>query len=135
MAEKALVAVAYGYGAVCAPAIVLVSPFITWWMGKDFASVAGPVAELLLIGAWINGLAYIPAALLHGQNRPDLVAKFHALEIIPFIFVLWFLSSQFGLIGSAAAWVIQGRPSTQASYSPPRVCWRLDLWSFCRIWG
>ena len=107
LADKALVALSYGYGAVCAPAIVLISPFIVWWMGKDFAETAGPVAELLLIGALINGLSYIPVMLLQGQHRPDLVAKFHALEIIPFIFVLWFLSSHFGLMGSATAWVLR----------------------------
>jgi O-antigen/teichoic acid export membrane protein len=106
-AEKALVTLAYGYGALCAPAIVVISPFIAWWMGTDFASVAGPVAELLLIGAWVNGLSYIPAVLLQGQNRPDVVGKFHALEIIPFIFVLWLLTSQFGLIGAAGAWVLR----------------------------
>jgi O-antigen/teichoic acid export membrane protein len=107
LADKALVALAYGYGAICAPAIVLVSRFIVLWMGEDFAAVAGPVAELLLIGAWINGLAYIPAVLLQGQNRPDIVAKFHALELVPFIAVLWLLTSQFGLIGAAAAWVLR----------------------------
>jgi O-antigen/teichoic acid export membrane protein len=107
LAEKALVAVAYSYGAICAPAIVLISPFMKLWMGVDFGSVAGPVAELLLIGAWINGLSYIPSVLLQGQQRPDVVAKFHALEILPFLFVLWFLTSQFGLMGSAVAWVLR----------------------------
>ena len=107
LAEKALVSLAYGYGLICAPAIILVTPFIAWWMGKDFALIAGPVAELLLVGAWINGLAYIPAVLLQGQNRPDIVAKFNALEIIPFIGVLWLLATHFGLIGSAVAWVLR----------------------------
>jgi O-antigen/teichoic acid export membrane protein len=107
LAEKALVPLAYGYACVCAPAIVLIYPFIIWWMGKDFATSAGPIAELLLIGAWVNGLAYIPAGLLQGQNRPDVVAKFHIAEVLPFILVLWLLTSQFGLIGAAAAWVLR----------------------------
>ena len=107
LADKALVTLAYGYGAICAPAIVLAKPFIVFWIGDDFASVAGPVAELLLIGAWINGLAFIPFALLQAQGHPDIVAKFHALEVIPYIFILWFLMIQYGLLGAALAWVLR----------------------------
>ncbi|MGH6812201.1 MAG: flippase [Methylocella sp.] len=107
LAESAVVSLAYGYGALCAPAVVLVRPFIAWWMGEDFASIAGPVAELLLIGAWINGLGFIPYALLQGQGRPDIVAKFHVLQLIPFVFLLWYLTSRLGLIGAALAWVLR----------------------------
>jgi O-antigen/teichoic acid export membrane protein len=107
LAERALVALAYGFAAICAPAIVLITPFLVWWMGKDFASIAGPLAELLLIGAWINGMAWIPAVFLLGQGRPDVVAKFHAMEIIPLIMILFFMVTQFGLIGVAAAWVLR----------------------------
>jgi O-antigen/teichoic acid export membrane protein len=106
LAEKALLTLAYGYGAVCAPAIVLVWPFLGLWMGKEFGAISGPIAELLLIGAWTNGLSGIFLTLLTAQGRPDIVAKVDALEIIPFIILLWFLSNHFGLLGAAAAWTI-----------------------------
>jgi O-antigen/teichoic acid export membrane protein len=104
LTEKALVTLAYAYGAICAAAVVLIRPFLDLWMGKDFGAIAGPLGELLLIGAWINGFMFIFLAHLQGQGRPDIVAKLHALEIIPYVILLWFLMSHFGLLGAASAW-------------------------------
>jgi O-antigen/teichoic acid export membrane protein len=104
LAEKALVTLAYGYGAICAPAVVVAGPFLEVWMGKDFGSIAGPIAELLLIGAWINGLGFIPFAVMDGQGRPDVGGKIRSLQLIPYVIVLWFSLNQFGLLGAAVAW-------------------------------
>ncbi|TPV99304.1 MAG: putative membrane protein EpsK [Beijerinckiaceae bacterium] len=104
LAERALVTLAYAYGAICAPAVVLTRLFLDLWMGKDFGSIAGPIGELLLMGAWINGLSFIFFALLQGQGRPDIQAKVDALLLIPYIILLWFLAGHFGLLGAAASW-------------------------------
>jgi O-antigen/teichoic acid export membrane protein len=106
LTEKALVTLGYAYGAICAAAVVLAQPFIDLWMGKDFGLIAGPIGKLLLLGAWTNGLAFIFFAFLQGQGRPDIVAKLHALEIIPYVILLWFLVSHFGLFGAAFSWDI-----------------------------
>lgn len=106
LAEKALVTLAYAYGAVCAAAVVMAGPFLDLWMGKEFGSVAGPIAEILLIGAWIDGLGFILFAVLDGQGRPDIGAKIRALELLPFLLVLWVLMTHFGLIGAAVAWLL-----------------------------
>jgi O-antigen/teichoic acid export membrane protein len=113
LAEKAIISLGYGFGAICAPAIIVGGPFISMWMGGDFASHATPVFEILLIGAWINGMAFIPYSFLEGQGRPDLVAKLHALELLPFIVVLWLLLHRLGLIGAAVAW--SGRVAVDAA--------------------
>jgi len=107
LTQSAMMTLAYGYGAICAPAIVLIRPFIEFWMGSDFASTAAPVAEILLVGAWINGLAFIPFAHLEGQGRPDIMPKFFALELLPFTLVLWLLTTKFGIMGAAYAWVLR----------------------------
>jgi O-antigen/teichoic acid export membrane protein len=107
LTQAAMLTLAYGYGAICAPAIVLVRPFIGFWMGPDFAMVAAPVAEILFVGAWLNGVAFIPFAYLQAQGRPDIVAKYLSLELLPFALVLWFLTSEFGILGSAYAWVLR----------------------------
>lgn len=106
LTEKALVTLAYAYGAICAAGMVLTQPFLDLWMGKDFGSIAGPIGELLLIGAWFNGFMYIFLALLQGQGRPDIVAKLHVLEIIPYVILIWFFVNHFGLLGAAASWDI-----------------------------
>lgn len=104
LAEKAVVSLGYGLGAICGLTIIIGRPFLTLWIGADFALQAAPVFELLLIGAWFNGIAYVPYMLLQGQGRPDVVAKLHSLEFLPYIAVLWVLLHQFGLPGAAFAW-------------------------------
>lgn len=107
LTQSAMLALAYGYGAICASAIVLIRPFIGVWMGQDFASISAPVAEILLVGAWINGLASIPFAHLQGQGRPDVISKYLMVELLPLFLVLWLLTREFGIIGSAYAWVLR----------------------------
>jgi O-antigen/teichoic acid export membrane protein len=107
LASRALVSLAYGYGAICAPAIILTPVFFKNWIGADFAVVAAPVAEILFFGAWINGLAFVPYGLLQSQGRPDVTGKFHAAEVLPFIAILWGLTSAYGITGAALAWSLR----------------------------
>ncbi len=104
---KASVTLAYGFAAVCAPAVVVAGPFLTLWLGGDFAKLATPVANIVLLGAWTNGIALLPYTLLQGQGRPDLPAKLHAIEILPFLGTVWLLTTWFGLAGAAAAWTLR----------------------------
>jgi O-antigen/teichoic acid export membrane protein len=104
LAARALISLAYGYSAICAPAIILTPVFFKYWISADFAAVAAPVAEILFFGAWINGLAFVPFGLLQSQGRPDVTGKFHAAEVLPFIAVLWGLTSVYGITGAALAW-------------------------------
>jgi O-antigen/teichoic acid export membrane protein len=107
LASRALLSLAYIYGAICAPAIILAPVFFKYWIGADFAAVAAPVAEILFFGAWINGLAFVPSGLLQSQGRPDVTGKFHAAELLPFICILWGLTSAFGITGAALAWSLR----------------------------
>jgi O-antigen/teichoic acid export membrane protein len=107
LASRALLSLAYGYGAVCAPALILTPIFFKYWIGADFAAVAAPVAEILFFGAWINGLAFVPYGLLQSQGRPDVTGKFHAAEVLPFIGILWGLTSAYGITGAALAWSLR----------------------------
>ena len=104
LAERSAVFLAYGFGAICGPAIIVGGLFMTWWLGSEFASHTTQVVELLMVGAWINGIAFIPYSLLQGQGRPDMVAKLHALELLPYVIALWLLLNSFGLPGAALAW-------------------------------
>jgi O-antigen/teichoic acid export membrane protein len=113
LAGSAVVSLGYGLGAICGPAIVVGAAFLSLWIGADFSSHAAPVLRVLLVGAWINGIAFIPYSLMQGQGRPDLVAKLHAIEFLPFIVILWFLLERFGLPGAALAW--SGRVAVDAA--------------------
>jgi O-antigen/teichoic acid export membrane protein len=81
--------------------------FMRHWVGPSFASNATPVGIVFLVGIWINGLSYIPYCHLQATGRPDLVAKFHAIELLPFLALLWLGLHYFGIVGAAYAWSLR----------------------------
>jgi O-antigen/teichoic acid export membrane protein len=88
-------------------ATILMRPFLSLWVGSEFAKASASVGEILLIGVWINNLAWIPMTMLQGQGRPEVVAKFHAIELLPFVIALWIGIGIAGLQGAAWAWVVR----------------------------
>jgi O-antigen/teichoic acid export membrane protein len=107
LASEAVAALA----AVTTPMMVLAAAvfpvFMRIWVGRSFAEHAAPIGVILLVGIWVNGLAYVPYGHLQASGRPDIVAKFHAIEVIPFLGILWFGLHSFGLVGAAYAWTLR----------------------------
>jgi O-antigen/teichoic acid export membrane protein len=91
---------------------VLLEPFLRIWIGTTLTRSSAPVGEILLLGAWTNSLAFVPYAFLQAQGRPDLPAKFHLLEVGPYIAGL-ILGLHLGGI-SGAAWAWTGRAALDA---------------------
>ncbi len=77
------------------------------WLGDDFRRMATPVVQWLAVGWLINTLARMPFTVLQSAGRPDLVAKTHLLEFLPYAFLLWMLTRKFGISGTAAAWALR----------------------------
>ena len=87
--------------------MLIMEPFLTVWVGTDFAAQAAPVGEIIVIGLWANCLAYIPFAMIQGQGRPDVVAKIHMAELLPYLAVLWMALEWKGAVGAAMAWSLR----------------------------
>lgn len=82
----------------------LFRPFLEVWLDEATAAASGPAGEVLLFGVWINSLALIGFSVLQAQDRPSLPAKYHTLEAVPYLVVLW-IAVRFGHIeGAALAW-------------------------------
>jgi hypothetical protein len=81
--------------------IFLMHPFMIVWLGPVFAANSTSVGEALLIGVWINAIAHIPGTHLAAIRRPDLVAAFHAAQLVPYVVALWWALQHFGLVGAA----------------------------------
>ena len=116
LAERATVTLAFAFGACCAIGIVLMRPFLALWIDPTFAASTGRVGEILLLGAWINGLAFVPFAMLQGQGRPDVTAKLHLLQLVPFVIVLVALTTWLGIEGAAWAWTLRVAADTAILY-------------------
>jgi O-antigen/teichoic acid export membrane protein len=87
--------------------ILLIYPFFNLWIGPDLTRRAAPVAIVLLVGIWINGPNWIPHNMLPAIGRPDIMVKFYLAELTPFLFVLWWLTSTFGIVGAATSCLIR----------------------------
>lgn len=81
--------------------VLLIDPFLRWWLSPEFADRAGLSGQVLLLGFWINGFAGIPYAQLQASGRPDLVAKCHVGEVLPYLLLLYAGMHFFGLTGAA----------------------------------
>jgi O-antigen/teichoic acid export membrane protein len=127
LARRAIVTLSFAFGAVCGSAILLVDPFLKLWVGADFATQAAPVAQILMVGAFFNGIAFLPFSLLQGQGRPDLAAKIHAAEVVPFLGAVYLLTTQLGLAGAALAWTLRTTIDCVAMLRVSR-CLTVDLW-------
>jgi O-antigen/teichoic acid export membrane protein len=62
------------------------------------------VVRWIALGCVLNGMAHVSYAALQGAGRPDLTAKVHMLEVVPYLAVVWILTGQFGIAGTAVAW-------------------------------
>lgn len=98
-------------GAVMAPlvcgAIMLVAPFLTWWIGADFAAKAAPVARILLFAMFFNSVALIPFNHMRGTGDARTPALIHLAELVPFLVLAWACIHAFGIVGAALAWSVR----------------------------
>ena len=107
LGTRALSMMAFGFAAICAPAIILSHTFFRYWIGADFAAAAAPVAQVLFPGMWMGALSLVGFTLLQSQGRADVTGKLNMVEFVPFIGILWSLTIAFGIVGAAAAWTLR----------------------------
>jgi O-antigen/teichoic acid export membrane protein len=77
------------------------------WIGKDFVTNSSTVFQLLSIGVLLNSLAAIPFTAIQAFNRPDISAKIHLAELLPYLLILIVFARQFGIAGVALAWSLR----------------------------
>jgi O-antigen/teichoic acid export membrane protein len=76
--------------------------FHLWLGGREFAQSA-EIGTILLAGIFINSLAFLPSTYLQAIGRPQLPAKFHVIEVIPHLAMLFIGIRLGGLPGAAGA--------------------------------
>lgn len=88
-------------------AMIFAKPLLTLWLGDDTAMNIWQIAQVFLVGVFINGLAMILYNLLQAQGRTDLTAKFHLLELPIYAAIFVVAIAQWQLLGAALAWVLR----------------------------
>jgi O-antigen/teichoic acid export membrane protein len=94
-----------------APALVFLTlfaaPFFTIWAGEEFGRESVVPFYILVLGLAFNILAYLPYTAIMASGRTDIFVKLYWIELLPYIVVVWFLTNQFGIIGTATAWSVR----------------------------
>lgn len=96
-------------------------PFLRLWIGEALAPEASRVGQIVLLGAFASATASVPYTYLQARGRPDLPAKFHLLELVPYLALLWVGLRFAGIEG--AAWATTFRMTVDACL----LCWRASL--------
>lgn len=93
---------------ICLPIVVIGAIFapelMKLWMGDKFGGLDAQVLRILLIGFYVNGLALIPFSLLQSRGNARVTALIHLIEVIPYLGLLYFMTINYGIIGTAIAW-------------------------------
>src|SRR5438445_13024105 len=61
------------------------------------------VLEILALGVFANGMAYVPYNMLQAVGKPDITAKFHLLELPLYVVLCLLFIPRWGITGAALA--------------------------------
>ncbi len=101
--------------------LLVVREFLSLWVGPAQAAASTPVADLIFLGLWMNGLAHVPSFFHLGRGRPDIPAKFHLIEAIPFVLALVLGTRFWGITGAALAWILRVSVDAVLLYQAARL--------------
>ena len=87
---------------------------LTLWIGAEFAAEATVPLQVVTLGFVVALLAPLSGALLEGAGRPDIIPKVYAVELPLSLFIVYALTSQFGVVGAAWSFVLRAGFETGA---------------------
>lgn len=77
------------------------------WFGNEYAVHSYLILQILIIGLFFNSFAQIPFASIQGKGHSRITAILHLCEFLPYLFLLYYLISYYGLIGAAISWTVR----------------------------
>lgn len=86
---------------------LLAPEILGYWLGDKFVEASSSVVRWLSFGWMVNVVAQPSFTLLQGVGRPDLVAKTHLAEVVPYVMLVVYLTGQYGVSGAAMAWFLR----------------------------
>ena len=87
--------------------LLLLAPFLSFWISPKFSAMATTVGQVLLLGFWFNGLAYIPHDRIQAEGNPRKVAVLYFAELLPYVVLLVVMVKWQGALGAAIAWCVR----------------------------
>jgi len=82
-------------------------PFLSLWVGPDFAEQSTVVLWILGFAGLVNAAAYPASTVLQGLGKPQWPALFHLAELVLYLPAGFLLIGTYGIKGAAAAWLLR----------------------------
>jgi O-antigen/teichoic acid export membrane protein len=98
---------ALGFAPFMIAGICLSEPLLRLWLGGALDPRSVFIAQIILAGYWINGVANLPFAFVQGSGKPHRAALLHLAELPCYLVVVLLLGRSFGLAGIAAAFSLR----------------------------
>lgn len=80
---------------------------LSLWISPAFALQSAVLLQIFAGGILVNCLAHVPFTLIQSAGAARLTALIHAAELPVFLLALWWLTSVYGVIGAAVAWLLR----------------------------
>jgi O-antigen/teichoic acid export membrane protein len=87
--------------------LLVVNPFLNFWVTQEFALASAGVGELILIGVWMNALVIPHHARMLAVDNPKTIVIVYLYQIPVYFLLLWYGVTYWGVVGAAAAWSIR----------------------------
>jgi O-antigen/teichoic acid export membrane protein len=82
-------------------------PFFTFWAGPRFGTASTPLFFVMVVGLLATAGAYVPGTLLVAVGRADFAARYHLLELVPYLVLALAMTAAWGSAGAAGAWSLR----------------------------
>ncbi|HSB82308.1 MAG TPA: oligosaccharide flippase family protein, partial [Candidatus Methylomirabilis sp.] len=95
------------YGFFASFFLFLGKPFLTAWMGAEFAERSALVLGILAAGGLLNAMARPAVTALQGIGKPHIPLVLQCIELALYVPSAYYLILGFGMTGAAGAWCLR----------------------------
>lgn len=100
-------ALAGGMIGIAITGVVLAPDILEGWLGSEYARNGSLALRLLCAGVLVNAVVHVPFAFIQASGRPDIMARFHLIELVIHLPVAYLLVQRYGIEGAAGAWALR----------------------------
>jgi O-antigen/teichoic acid export membrane protein len=87
--------------------VLFAHELLSLWISPEFASHSAILLQIFAIGILINCMAHVPFTLIQSAGAQRLTALIHTAELPFFLGALWWLTTAYGVVGTAIAWLLR----------------------------
>lgn len=77
------------------------------WINPIFADQAAVLLQLFALGTFVSCLAQIPFTIIQSSGNSRTTAIIHCIELPFYLSILWLMTTNYGPIGTACAWLLR----------------------------